>query len=251
MTSPRSAGLWLLFVACGCTSTSTTNTARTSTEQLLVSNAIDGALDKVNFSPFAGSKVYLEEKYLEGVDGKYLVASVRHRALHAGARLVDKPEDADLVVELRSGGIGTASSDAFIGTPSIGLPGMLTIPEVKLVERKQQQGAAKIGMVAYDAKTREILGGGGVALNKADDSNWFIVGVGPWQSGSVREEVETRTSGPAAVKKQTLPAAIAVQGVDRGRPIDAPPSQPGLTEDVRYASFPADGARPMPPVQTP
>jgi hypothetical protein len=245
----RCVCLGLTVAAWGCTSTTTTNTARTSTEQLLVSNAIDGALDKVNFTPFAGSKVYLEEKYLEGVDGKYLVASVRHRVLHSGARLVDKADDADLVIELRSGGIGTASSDAYIGTPSIGLPGMLTLPEVRVVERKRQEGSAKIGMVAYDAKTKEILGGGGVAMNRADDSNWFVVGVGPWRSGSVKEEVEDRTTGPAAVKKQELPAAIAFYGANRGQPIDGPPAAPGTEEDVRYASFPADGAREMPVTQ--
>jgi hypothetical protein len=241
----RGAAL-LLLLAVGCTSTSTSNTARTSTEQLLVSNAIDGALDKVNFTPFAGSKIYLEEKYLEGVDGKYLVASVRHRALHAGARLVDKAEDADLVLELRSGGIGTSSSDAYIGTPKIGLPGMLTIPEVRLVERKRQEGSAKIGLVAYDARTREILGGGGVALNRADDSNWFIVGVGPWQSGSVRDEVQQRTSGPAADRKHRLPESVAFYGVNRAEHGGLPAGAGGPQDDVQYASFPQEGARPMP-----
>jgi hypothetical protein len=244
MSIPRTLPLWLSLAALGCTSTSTTNTARTSTEQLLVSNAIDGALDKVNFTPFAGSRVYLEEKYLEGVDGKYLVASVRHRALLAGARLVDKPDEADLVVELRSGGIGTASSEAYIGTPKIGLPGMLTLPEVRIVERKRQEGSAKIGLVAYDARTREILGGGGISLDRADDNNWFVAGVGPWRSGSVKAEVEQHT-GDAAVPQQTLPQTVAFHGVDRTR--GAGPAAEG--EDIQYASFPQDGARPAPPPQ--
>ena len=233
---------------CGCTTTSTTNTARTSTEQLLVSNAVDRALDKVNFTPFAGSRVFLDEKYLEGVDAKYLVASARHRVLHAGGTLVDKADDADVLVELRSGGIGTASSDAFIGTPEIGLPGMLTIPEVRLVERKRQQGAAKIGMVAMDARTRQILGGGGVTLDQSDDSKWFVMGVGPWQSGSVREEVATRTSGQAAVKRQALPTAIAFQGADRTQSSSmAGANGAGGGEDIRHVSYPQDETAPAGP----
>jgi hypothetical protein len=224
----------------GCASTTTSNTARTSTEQLLVSNAVDRALDKVNFTPFAGSAVYLEEKYLDGVDTKYLVASTRHRLLHSGARLVDKADDADVVVELRSGGIGTAASESYIGTPEIGIPGMVSIPEVRLVERKRQQGAAKIGLVAFDAKSKEILGGGGVTLDQSDDSNWFVVGVGPWQNGTVREEVRTSTSGQAAAKRQTLPTSVAFHGVDRSRNLNSPGQAP---EDIRYVSYP-EGAAP-------
>lgn len=194
-------------------------------------------MDKVNFTPFAGSKVYLEEKYLDGVDSKYLVASTRHRVLHAGATLVDKAEEADVLVELRSGGIGTASSDAYIGTPEIGLPGMLSIPEVRFVERNRQSGSAKIGLVAMDARSRQILGGGGVTLDQSDDSNWFVMGIGPWQSGSVRDEVSTRTTGQAAVRRQALPTAVAFQGADRG--VDS--TTPGGGEDIRYVSYP-DGA---------
>ena len=236
------------LMTAGCATTSTTNTARTSTEQLLISNAVDRALDKVNFTPFAGSKVFIEEKYLEGVDSKYLVASTRHRVLHAGGRLVDAADGADVVLELRSGAIGTASSESYIGTPEIGIPGMVSIPEVRLIERKRQSGSAKIGMVAIDARSREILGGGGVTLDQSDDSNWFVVGVGPWQSGSVREEVSTRTSGQAAMKRQTLPTSIAFMGADRtrGEGVDGPPGTQG--EDIRYVSFPGE-ERPAPPAQ--
>ncbi|MFV0443374.1 MAG: DUF6655 family protein [Planctomycetaceae bacterium] len=238
--------MWVcgLFVAVmsGCTSTSTTNTARTATEQLLISNAVDRALDKVSFTPFAGSAVFLEEKYLDGVDTKYLVASTRHRLLHSGARIVDKADDADVVLELRSGGVGTASSDSYIGTPKIGLPGMLTIPEVRLVERKRQLGSAKIGMVAFDSKSKQILGGGGVTLDQSDDANWFVMGVGPWQSGSLRDEVSERTSGQAASKRQSLPTAVAFHGVDRAMHT-APDGTTG--EDIRYVSFPQNA----PPAQ--
>ena len=228
----------------GCTSTSTSNTQRTSTEQLLISNAVDASLDKVNFTPFAGSRVFLQDKYVDGVDSKYVVASVRHRILHAGARLVDKADDADVVLELRSGGIGTSSRDAYIGSPEIGIPGMVSLPEVKLIERKQQQGIAKIGMVAYNARTGEILGEGGIALSRSDDSNWFIVGIGPWQTGTMKTEIDERTSGPAAVKRQELPEVIAFRGAER-----IPTTAPQTDEDVQYASFP-ESERPAPGPQT-
>jgi hypothetical protein len=219
----------------GCTSMSTTNTARTVTEQLLISNAIDTTLNKVNFTPFAGSKVYLDEKYIDAVDSKYLVASVRHRMLHAGAQLVDTADAADVVVEMRSGGIGTSSASSFIGMPAIALPGMLSIPEIKLVERQRQIGSAKVGLVAYDPESRSILGEGGVALSQSDDSNWFVAGVGPWQTGTVRNEVDDRMAVEPTFKPQELPRQVAFEGARR-----MPAAVPDA--DVQYAAWPETDA---------
>jgi hypothetical protein len=235
----------LLIAAAGCTTAKTSNTQRTAMEQLLISNAVDGALDKVNFAPLAGSRVYLEEKYVEGVDSKYLVGSVRHRILHAGARLVNKPEDAEVIMELRSGGVGTNISESYVGVPEVVLPGMMTLPQIRLVERSRQQGTAKIGLVAYDAKTHDILGGGGLTLAESDDSNWFVAGMGPLQTGTVRDEIDTRTTGRFSYKQQTLPQQVAFASPHAVGPEE-------LAEDVRYASFPKESGKPAEfPVKTP
>ena len=100
MSAPR-CFCWMLIciAAAGCSSTKQSNTARTAREQLLVSGAIDQSLSKVDFSSLNGQKVYLEEKYLECTDKGYLVSSIRHRAMYNGARIVGKPEDADIVLE--------------------------------------------------------------------------------------------------------------------------------------------------------
>lgn len=234
----------LAIVAAGCTTAKTSNTQRTAMEQLLISNAVDGALDKVNFTPFAGSRVYLEEKYVDGVDSKYLVASVRHRVLHAGGRLVSKAEDADVIMEVRSGGVGTNLSESYVGVPEIVLPGMMTLPQIRLMERTRQQGTAKIGLVAYDASNHEILGGGGLTLAESDDSNWFVAGMGPLQTGTVREEIKTRTTGQFSYKQQTLPQQVAFES---HRAV-GPDEEAG---DMRYASWPKDPDNPAaPPVKT-
>lgn len=206
---PGSCMLALLAVVAGCTSASTTNTPRSSTEQLLVANAIDQSLDKVNYSSFAGYNVYFQEKYIDCVDKNYLIASVRHRLMNAGARLVDSPEKADIVLEARTGVVGTSANSSFLGIPEITLPGMLTLPEVRFMERKRQEGTAKIGMVAFDPKTNEILGNGGVSVARADDTNWYVVGIGPYQDGSILREVKGATSGQAAVHRTRLPNTIA------------------------------------------
>ena len=82
--------------------------------------------------------------------------------MYNGARSSAKAEDADIVLELRSGGVGTDMADSYVGIPEIVLPGMMTLPQVKFITRTNQSAVAKIGLVAYDAKSQEMLGGGGV-----------------------------------------------------------------------------------------
>ncbi|MBX3435967.1 MAG: hypothetical protein KF861_00530 [Planctomycetaceae bacterium] len=207
--------MWLIpalaGLIAGCTHSQKSNTARTGMEQLLISNAIDQSLDKVNFQPFGGYAVFLEEKYADSVDKAYLVGSVRHRMLASGARLVDKADDAEVIVELRSGGVGTDASQSFIGIPEVTVPGMLTLPEVRFVERTAQSGTAKVGLVAYDAKTKQVLGHGGTSLSKSSDHNWFVAGMGPFQEGSVKREVSRSTTGANKDRNSTIPEQVVFQ----------------------------------------
>ncbi|MBX7106925.1 MAG: hypothetical protein K1X57_22840 [Gemmataceae bacterium] len=205
----------------GCSTTQTSNTARTATEQLLLSNAVDQSLDKIDFRPLAGQNVFLEEKYMDSVDKQYVLASIRHRILRTGGRLVDKADAADIVLEPRSGGVGTSSSSSFVGIPSIVLPGMLTLPEVKFYTRSRQAGFAKIGIAAYDPKTHENRGNGGMTVAVSDDNNSYLVGIGPFQSGTLREEIARTTTGPAATRRDQLPANIVFNTAPRRLPDEA------------------------------
>ncbi len=193
----------------GCTTAKTTNTARTSTEQLLVANAVDQALDKIDFTPFYDRSVFLNEKYIECTDKPYVIASVRHRLLKAGSRLVDSADKSDVTVELRSGAVGTLSSDSYIGVPEIVLPGVLTLPEIRLAERKSQLGTAKLGLVAYETQTGRALGSGGMTLAQSQDNNWYVAGAGPFQSGAIQEEIGDGTTGAAALKYTDVPNVVA------------------------------------------
>lgn len=179
------------LLATGCATTTTSNTARTGTEQLLISSAIDRAMTSVQFSDFAGYKVFVDEKYLDSVDKGYLVGSIRHRVLEAGGSIAAAADAADLVLELRSGGVGTDDQESFIGIPAIGIPGLpIELPEVKLASRNTQMGTAKIGMICYDAKTGKALGKGGQASALTHNNDTYVMGVGPFRSGSVLDQRE-------------------------------------------------------------
>lgn len=172
------------------------DTARTGKEQLLISNAIDQSLAKVEFNSLSGQKVFLDQQYLDCVDKGYLVSSIRERLLHAGASMVDKADDSDVVLEVRSGGVGTDNTDSFVGLPKLAVPGPLPLsfPEIRLWSKEKQQGVAKLGIVAYDAKSKALWGHGGKVLSQSDDTGYTVFGVGPFYRGSIREEVSVATS---------------------------------------------------------
>lgn len=185
------AALASALITTGCSTTTTSNTARTGTEQMLISAAMDRAMSSVQFDDFNGYKVFVDDKYLEAVDKGYLVGSIRHKILQAGGLLVPAADAADLVLEIRSGGIGTDGQESFIGIPAIGIPGLpIELPEVKVASRSTQMGSAKLGLVCYDAKTGEAvgLGGGSSALTHSNDT--YVLGIGPFRSGSVLSQRE-------------------------------------------------------------
>lgn len=228
----RSLLVLTAVACCGCTNMKTTNTARSSTEQMLVSNAIDQSLDKIDFRPFAGHAVLLEEKYIDCVDKAYVIGSIRHRLLRVGSRLVDKPEEAEIVVEARSGSVGTTNSESYLGVPEITLPGLMAIPEVRFITKSDQIGVAKIGIAAYDSKTRLALGEGGTTLAKSDDSNLAILGINLRPSGSIRNEITRSTSGNAAISRPPLPVQVAFHAPDPA----IIPATPATEKRVEYTS---------------
>jgi hypothetical protein len=192
---------------------------------MLLSNAVDQSLDKVDFTPLYGQNVFIEEKYLDCTDKAYVMGSVRHRVLRAGGTIAPAADSADVVMEVRSGGVGTDTTDSYIGVPEITLPGMLTLPEVRLSQRKTQYGYSKLGMVLYDAKTKSVLGDGGMSMAQSDDSNWYVLGVGPWQKGTLKSDVATAQRIPHGMKTNRLPTQVAFDS-----PTGRDPNR------VRYAS---------------
>lgn len=233
----------LVLVLAGCASSKSSNTARTGTEQLLISNAVDQSLNKVDFQPFNGHTVFLNDKFVDCVDKSYVISSVRHRLLTAGAELVDDPAKADVLVELRSGAIGTDTAESFVGVPEITLPGMLTLPEVRLLTRSSQKGIAKLGLVAIDTRTQRVLGTGGVSLAQSDTQNWFVMGVGPFKTGSIDNEVQTSTTGQASRVRNWIPASVAFNPPPQ---LEGADQQYAATEEaeatpVNYEKTAADG----------
>jgi hypothetical protein len=205
-------GFWLGMLAAllsGCATTKESDTARTGIEQLLVSSAVDQALDKVNLAPIRGAKVYLEEKYLDCVDKNYVIVSLEERLLRSGSTLVGKPEEADVVMHVTSGGVGTDRQEKYVGISEIPLPppSPISIPQVSLLSRTRANGTAKLRIVAFDVKTRQPVLGGDAVLARSDFKSWKVMGAGPVETGSVPTQIAAATVSRESI--MGMPAEIA------------------------------------------
>lgn len=185
----------LACFASGCASMKQSDTARTGIEQLLISSAADRALAKIDLQAIAGAKVFVDEKYLDCVDKNYVIVALRQRLMHHGCTLVDSAEDAQVIVEVASGGVGTDRTDLFVGIPEIPLPppSPISVPKLALFERVRSMGTAKIAVVAYDAESRYPVVNSGYTLARADHRNWSVLGLGGMNSGTVHEELVAST----------------------------------------------------------
>jgi hypothetical protein len=190
------AVLWVcaLAVSAGCGTTRWSDTARTATEQLLISSAIDKAISEFDFSILAGKEVFFDSSFLRGVtDENYIVSTLRQHLLANGCILRESKDQAEYVVEARSGGVGTDRSDLLFGVPAVSVPAVpgvplpSAIPELPFAKSTNQKAVAKIAVFAYNRITgRPVMQTGVAPATSTAKNSWFF-GAGPFQHGTVYE----------------------------------------------------------------
>ena len=181
-----------LMLAWGCGSTKMTGTARTGTEQLLLTDAWDRALERVDFRPLVGVPVYLDTTNVAAVDQGWVVSSLRQAMLAQGVLLRTKPEQAQWIVEARVGVYGTDENSLLVGIPQLSVPPTFTgvptgtIPEVPLIKKSDQQATSKLALFAYDRASGQLVWNSGTMLATATAKDTYIGGLGPIQGGTIR-----------------------------------------------------------------
>lgn len=215
----------------GCGSTK----QNTATEQLLMSNAIDATVSKLDFSVLTDKKVFLDTTYINkppmvaapapppmSIDANYIVSSIRQQMFAAGVHLVDAKEDADIIAEPRVGALGLDGHDVTYGIPAssalssassavTGTSLIPAIPELSMARKEDRLGAAKVAVFAYDRKTRQPIWQSGVAQSNSDSKATWVLGIGPFQRGSIRSgtqfagsKVGPTTTSPAIQDHESL-----------------------------------------------
>ncbi len=190
----------LLVAPIGCTSVKMTGTARTGTEQLLLTGTWDDAIIRVDFRPMADKKVFVDPSYISTVvDKDYVVSSIRRAMGEQGVLLENNKDKAQIILEPSFGAYGTDMRDS-----QVGLPGMTLMPSLlsgatvansgsgnslNLSQTNREDAVIKAILYAYDAKTGRMVWESGWLLNAQGVRDHFFMGSGPYRMSS-RGEVE-------------------------------------------------------------
>ena len=135
----------MLLVAAGCSARQVTNTPRSALEQLLLSGAVDTALEGLQLPEVSGKKLHVDFTNLKAYDVEYVRLAARVRFAQLGAVLVEKPEEADLIAEVASGGLGTEFKSSMVGMPSLPVPNSaVATPEMPAYRGGEQTGIVKL-----------------------------------------------------------------------------------------------------------
>lgn len=188
------AGLWLALAG-GCADVRLTDPERTATQQFLMTEAIAIAVEQLGTEMLRDRRVYVDDLLLDVPQESYLTAAIRARLLEEGVRLVPTRDDAQIVVELRSQGVGIDRSQNFIGVPPILVPaqpevgdvqtGTLITPEIALYKKVHQKGFAAVAFSAYWRDTGELVGGAGPTYGYTERKDVWIFGIGPSTTGNI------------------------------------------------------------------
>ena len=192
-----------LVVVTGCG----TAIQRNGTEQLLLSDSVDHAIDQLDLSPLAGRKVYLDTEYMRSFKGPnvsitsdYITSALRQKLTTTGCQIETTRTDADYVLEARIGALGTDTMEVTYGIPSSngvgaaasalsGAPVSASIPEISVGKRNGAMGVSKVVVFAYHRETGVPVWQSGAAVARSDAKDSWFLGVGPLTRGTVYDGV--------------------------------------------------------------
>jgi hypothetical protein len=191
-TTQRCLGAATLgFLLTGCHSLNVSEPKRTATEQLLLSTAADRGLEGVDLAPLRGKKVFLEEQYFRSYDQEYILGAIRELISRNGAFLMRKIDEADMIVEARSGGLGIDSRTNLFGIPAIPIPipmvGTIGTPEIALWSEDLHDSTGKFVLLAYDNKTGAFVHSTGSLAGKAYFYHYKVLGIFNWRRTDIPE----------------------------------------------------------------
>jgi hypothetical protein len=178
----------------GCASVRVTDPPRTATEQFLLSVAASGAVDQLTFENLRGRNAYVDTTYFAAAEQAFVLGRLRAHLLMAGVQITPDRSESDVVVEVRSGGVGIDRYDYLFGLPALFItggpqtgPGQVPIatPELAIIKNQFQTGVADVAYVAYWRETGEVVASSGPFVGRAFRDDWWFLGLGPRSVGDI------------------------------------------------------------------
>lgn len=182
----------------GCASIRVTDPARTATEQYLMSQAVEKAVAQVSAAALLDRQVYIDSTYLTGsaqtsAEIVFLLGELRARLLLAGVRIAEARDKSDVILEVRTEGIGIDRIEFLLGIPAIYLPSLgsstggvpVATPELAIIKRTTQKGFGSITYIAYWRTTGEVVSSSGPFVGRTSREDYWFFGIGPRTIGDI------------------------------------------------------------------
>lgn len=139
------------------------------------------AIENIDSAPLEGRLAYLEERYFESIDSKFMLGEIRAQLMTQGVVLVDDPNEAEIIVEARSAGVGINRHDTLLGIPSLPIPipfaGVFETPELAIYKNARQRGQASFALLAYERESRRFLHATGPAVGSTAAQDIAVIGI--------------------------------------------------------------------------
>jgi hypothetical protein len=195
-----------LMIFAGCTQTGLTKPPRSATEQLLISTAADRALAQADLSTLRGKKVYVDRSYFDSMDKDYVVGTIRDLVSTNGGFLAARMEEADIILEPRSGALSIDSSSSVLGIPASASPvpmaGSVQIPEIAIFKSEKQFSIAKLALLAYERESRQHVMSSGPLVGRANIKYYKFLGYISYTKTTVPEKQRQKKTKAEEVKEK-------------------------------------------------
>jgi hypothetical protein len=215
---PRFALALAAALAAGCTTVKSSGTARSGTEQLLLTGAWDCALARVDFRPLAGRKVFLDPQFVTVTDKDWVISSTRRAMAEQGVLLENNKDHAQVIVEPSFGAYGTDERSCTSGLPQGNplLPALVSpttavagaagssTSAMTLTQYSEQDAVVKAALFAYDAKSGQLLWESGPLLGAQGVRDRYFLGTGPIRFGSLPEVTRYPKEVDAKIRRRLL-----------------------------------------------
>lgn len=183
-----------LAAGAGCATSRVTDPARTATEQFMLSQAAAEAVGQLSFDVLRGRRVFVDTQYFAASEQAFVLGEVRARLLQSGVQVAPNEDEAQVIVEVRSSGVGIDRDDYLLGVPQLqlstgavsgGANAPVLTPELAIVKNRYQKGVAGVSYVAYWATTGEIVASSGPFIGRSVRDDWWFFGWGPRSRGDI------------------------------------------------------------------
>lgn len=186
--------LMMLPVLAACGEIRKTTTKRAAEEMVYVSAAAERSVARMDLRKFKGKKVFVDDTYLKTYDRGFVVSCIHEQVVAAGMKRVKKRQSADIVMEVRSAGLGTYKKKLTIGIPDVLERNPVEDPPETFDELpilfelgySLTQGWGLIQAFAYDRRTGEYVFGSknawgrsyrGFLFNDIDEPQGLVEGL--------------------------------------------------------------------------